>query len=87
MTRYASAGTAGCWDVSHIPVATGGHALLGTSEWGDVEPGDVEIGNVEELMKRYPSVRDVIQVLRSLHRTQESSAHPRSGFALQSLSA
>jgi uncharacterized protein len=46
-------------------VAAGGrYALLGTSEWGDVEPGDVEIGNVEELMKRYPSVRDVIQVFK-----------------------
>jgi hypothetical protein len=61
MTRYASAGTAGCWDVSHIPVATGGHALLGTSEWGGEEPDDVKIGNVEELMKRYRRVREVIE--------------------------
>jgi uncharacterized protein len=43
-------------------VAAGGHyALLGTSEWGGVEPGDVEMGKVDELMKRYPSFRQVIQ--------------------------
>jgi uncharacterized protein len=51
---------AGTFHTSRL-AAGGRYALLGTSEWGGVEPGDVEIGNVEELMKRYPSVRDVIQ--------------------------
>lgn len=41
--------------------AGGRYALLGTSEWGGVEPGDVEMGNVAALMKRYPSFTEVIQ--------------------------
>ena len=51
---------AGTFHTSRV-TAGGRYALLGTSEWGGVEPGDLEIGNAAELMKRYPTVAAVIQ--------------------------
>jgi uncharacterized protein len=51
---------AGTFHMSRV-AAGGRYALLGTSEWGRVEPGDVEKGNAEELMTRYPSFAQAIR--------------------------
>jgi predicted cupin superfamily sugar epimerase len=38
-----------------------GFALLGTTEWGGVEPGELEIGDMERLVKAYPDLADQIR--------------------------
>jgi len=39
----------------------GSYSLLGTSEWGGVEPSDVEIGNPEKLIRTYPAFAEQIR--------------------------
>jgi predicted cupin superfamily sugar epimerase len=56
------------------PRGTRGYALLGTSEWLGVEPQDVLTGRVEELMTRYPAMRDALSGFAGGHYTDPPQA-------------